>query len=144
MKLLVIFFLLKQRPNNRMYIDTQGYRVILIDGHQFKAHRLAWLYIYGEFPKKQIDHVNHDRSDNKISNLRDVTNQENHKNRGLNKNNTSGVNGVAWNKQLNKWIAYIIVASKRKHLGVFVEMKEAVLARQKANKEYGFHFNHGK
>ena len=81
---------------------TNGYFTIRINWRQYKAHRLAWLYVYGVWPKGQIDHINHNTTDNRIANLREVTNQENHRNMSLSKNNTSGVTGVYWGKQLEK------------------------------------------
>ncbi len=124
-------------------IDKEGYRVIKIKNKLYKAHRLAWLFIYGRMPIGQIDHINHNRDDNRIENLRVVNNQENQKNRLINKNNKSGVNGVFWNKLSNKWQARIRVNSKAIHLGLFSTLDEAIEVREQANIKYGFHQNHG-
>jgi len=125
-------------------IDTNGYISIGILNEQYRAHRLAWLYVYGEFPKNHLDHINHDKLDNRISNLREVTNKTNHKNRTKNSNNTSGITGVSWNKLNKKWFAQIIIDKKNIYLGSFIEFHEAVNARKNAEVLYGFHKNHGK
>ena len=75
-------------------IDAYGYLIIKIKGVQYKSHRLAWLYMYGEMPKGVIDHINGIRTDNRKSNLRDVTQKENCKNRVGNINKETGVIGV--------------------------------------------------
>lgn len=124
-------------------VTDGGYITISIGGEVFRAHRLAWLYMYGEFPKNEIDHINHNRADNRICNLRDVTRKENGKNRALSKNNKSGVCGVSWYKAGNKWQAGIKIDHRRIHLGHFTKFHEAVNARKNAEVLYGFHENHG-
>ena len=99
--------------------DANGYRTIRIDKRIYLAHRLAWLYINGQFPSAYIDHVNGDPSDNRIANLRCATRSENMRNRKHNSNNTSGFKGVSWNKSVKKWQAAIRLNGKRHHLGVF-------------------------
>ncbi len=129
-------------------LDKAGYRSISItvDGRKklYYSHRLAWLYEYGVWPKGQIDHINHNRSDNRLCNLREADNTTNHKNRTINKNNTSGITGVYWNKNHKKWRAKIIVSGKNIHLGLFTDKNEAICARLHANRLYKFHANHGK
>ena len=83
--------------------DSSGYILISVDGEKYYAHRLAWLYMYGEFPKNSIDHINKIKDDNHLYNLRDVTSIENQRNRFLNINNKSGFLGVSWYKPLSKW-----------------------------------------
>jgi len=124
--------------------EKNGYRVIRLKGKKYKAHRLAWLYIYGKFPDDQIDHINHIRNDNRISNLRSVTRSENLKNQSMFKNNTSGFSGVKWDKRDKVWKSQIGVNGKRIHLGEFTDKQDAIKARKEANIKYGFHENHGK
>lgn len=119
-----------------------GYRKIVINGRKYYAHRLAFLYMNGEMPK-YVDHINRDSDDNCWSNLRETTNQDNCRNQGLSKNNTSGANGVYFDKRRGKWIARIKVDYKYKFLGSFEDINDAVSARQAANIEYGFADNHG-
>jgi hypothetical protein len=99
----------------------------------------------GEFPAKglDIDHINHDREDNQIKNLRVVTRSDNMRNAGKSKGNTSGATGVCWSKQNNKWKAQIGVAGGNKNLGFFTNKDEAIEARAEANIKYNFHTNHG-
>lgn len=98
----------------------------------------------GSWPKEQIDHINHVRSDNRWINLREATNQENCKNRSISIRNKSGVVGVRWTKGKTKWAAYIHVNSKDKYLGFFFDKFEAICARKSAENKHGFHANHGR
>ena len=123
---------------------SNGYARIWIDGKDYMAHRLAWLYMYGAFPQNQIDHINGNPLDNRILNLRDVDQAENHKNKRRQSNNSSGVTGVRWNKQAGKWVAYINVDGKQIYFGLFEDFFEAVCARKSAENKYGFHENHGR
>lgn len=124
-------------------ISSHGYIRISINKKRYQAHRLAWLYVYGEFPKDQIDHVNHIKTDNRIANLRCVSSQENNKNSSKRKDNTSGHVGVVWHKHLNKWQAQIKVNQKNIYLGLFEDLSEAIGARKQAEINYNFHNNHG-
>jgi len=121
----------------------QGYIRIKIDGEMYSAHRLAWLYVYGEWPKHETDHINHDRQDNRIENLRSVTRHQNARNRTLRSDSTSGVVGVNWFKRNQKWGARIFKNGKFVFLGLFERFEDAVEARKNASVEYGFHQNHG-
>jgi hypothetical protein len=120
------------------------YRQVTIDYRTYFTHRLAWLYVYGEWPKDYIDHINGDRLDNRIANLRDVTNQENHHNRRLHRSNKAGVSGVYLIARSGKWTARITVACKPIHLGNFNSKDEAITARLTAERRYGYHPNHGR
>ena len=84
-----------------------GYLSIQLQSRPQLAHRLAWLYVYGSWPKDQLDHINRNRSDNRISNLREVSNKQNMQNASKPSNNTSGHPGVYWHKQRSKWVAQI-------------------------------------
>lgn len=133
------------KRNQRLAGSTnkvQGYRSIHIKGKNYKCSRLAWLYVYGAMPTHQIDHINHVRGDNRISNLREVTNQENQRNRRYT-GNSSGVIGVCLDKTRNKWKPHIKVDGKLINLGRFDKLEDAVKVRRLAEVEYGFHTNHG-
>ena len=108
---------------------SHGYIHIMISGKNYKAHRLAWLYVYGYFPEHDIDHIDRDPSNNKIDNLRHATHQCNIRNIGLQCNNTSGIKGVHWHKQHDKWHAQIMVNNKNHYLGLFTDFTEAVCTR---------------
>lgn len=113
-----------------------GYLNIMVCSRKYQAHRLAWLHHFGEWPKLTIDHINRDRSDNRIVNLREVTNKQNGQNRSKSSNNTSGHPGVYWNKQNSKWRATITHNQKYIHLGYFSILEDAVAARKAAEKLY--------
>lgn len=121
-----------------------GYIEISINNKRYYAHRLAWLIYYGFWPECQIDHINGVRDDNRICNLRIATNMQNQYNAKKPKNNTSGVKGVYWQKQVKKWQAYCDVNGKRYHLGLFSDIERARLSvmkfREKMHKEF---CNHG-
>ena len=116
-----------------------GYRVIRINNRNYYVHRLVWLYTHGQFPKNQIDHINRIRDDNRIDNLREVTNAQNHQNRGLSPQNKSGVCGVTWHKQDKKWRAYIKLKGKSIHLGQYDNIKDAIVARKQGELIYHPH-----
>lgn len=128
-------------------VTSGGYRDIKMllggKGRVFRAHRLAWFYVYGEFPKLHIDHINHDRADNRISNLREVTQRENQRNQSMYKNNTSGYNGVFFRKQVEKYEARVRVDGRLMFLGYFKKIEDAAQAVKEAREHYGFHVNHG-
>ena len=114
--------------------NGQGYVRIYVDGHGYKAHRLAWLYVHGEWPK-HIDHVNGDRADNRIDNLRSVNQQQNNMNLPVYKNNTSGLRGVSFYKRTGRWKAQIQASGKKIGLGYFDTPDEAHAAYVSAAEE---------
>lgn len=118
-------------------VQTHGYRAISVCGKLYRAHRLAWLYVHGEFPKNQIDHINGNRDDNRIDNLRVVTAKEN----ACNKRNPQGSNpylGVTKKKRRDKykWCARIMINQKPKHLGYFDSAEDAKNAYLLAKSQY--------
>ena len=122
-------------------LRSDGYRIIGINGWNCLTARLIWFYAHGSFPVN-IDHINHRRDDNRLVNLRDVTQAENCRNKSKRSNNTSGVTGVSWNKAARKWCARIQVNSKQIYLGSFNNIADAITARADAKVEFGFHCNH--
>ena len=124
-------------------LNVDGYLQINYKGTVMKAHRLAWLFMSGEWPKGQIDHINHKRDDNRFINLRVVNNLINHKNRPIQSNNTSGFVGVSFYKRVNKWTAHIYFNKKHIFLGYFDNKEDAIFCRKEANIKYGYHENHG-
>ena len=121
------------------------YKQRKIDGRMYYVHRLVWEEANGPIPEGMtIDHINGDRFDNTLSNLRMVTQQENTKNSAKNKTNTSGVSGVSWCKRRSKWRAYVRVSYNQITLGTYVDWFDAVCARMSANNSHGFHANHGR
>lgn len=116
------------------WVDSHGYRLLGMDGRKYKAHRVAWLLVYGEWPKSQLDHINRDRADNRIANLREVTNAENGQNAKPRTDGKSGVVGVHFLKNCNRWWAYINTNRERVTVGYFESFEEAVAARADAKK----------
>ena len=123
---------------------SDGYLRIKFSGQRVFAHRLAWLFMYGRMPKDQIDHIDGDRTNNRITNLREVDHKTNHRNLRISPFNTSGVMGVGWHKPDQRWQARIKVDGLLMHLGNFADWFDAVCARKAAEAVYGFHKNHGK
>lgn len=111
---------------------------------KYLAHRLAWYLYYGKEPIDQIDHINQNKKDNRIINLRCVSNRDNHRNMPIQKNNTIGIVGVHFIKHKQRWVSYIKVNRKRFHLGTFSDFFEACCRRRSEENKIGFHMNHGK
>ena len=116
--------------------DSNGYRTIRLDDVLYLEHRLAVLYMIGEWPKATVDHINGERADNRWTNLREATWSQNLANRSPNKNNTSGAKGVWWNKRRSKWTAAVTVDRKAIHLGYFLTVGSAEAAYKEAAKRY--------
>ena len=125
-------------------LHKQGYLRGRVFNKTYAAHRVVWAIHYGEWPDGEVDHINGQPGDNRICNLRCVSHKENGRNVKRFQNNTSGITGVAWNGQFQKWVAYITVDGKRRHLGVFDDFNEAASARKLAQQQHGFHPNHGR
>jgi hypothetical protein len=123
-----------------------GYRNrhIWVDGKKYLEHRVVWLIVTGEFPKLEIDHLDHDGTNNRFENLREATRKENGRNRKVNRDNTTGTVGVSWNRFRSRFVACIRVDGRLIHLGSFKSFDAAVECRKSANAAYGFHSNHGK
>jgi hypothetical protein len=128
-------------------LTEKGYQSLYFNGRNYRCHRAAWFLHYGEWPSGDIDHIDHNRTNNVISNLRVVTPLGNGWNHSLHSNNKSGCSGVSWDKSKNSgkgsWLARIKVKGKIIHIGCFDDKDEAIVARMAAQKKYGFHPNHG-
>lgn len=122
--------------------NGSGYRVGKIDGVKLHAHRVVWAMRYGDWPE-EIDHEDHDRSNNRIENLKDGSHTANLRNARRSKRNTSGVTGVTWDSLRGLWYASIKAGGRTKSLGRFTRFDSAVAARKAAEREYNFHPNHG-
>lgn len=106
-------------------ITNHGYIQIRLLGKMYSAQRLAWLYVYGDFPNLSIDHINRNKTDNMISNLRLATKSQNAQNTTICSINKSGYKGVSWCKRENKWRACIKLNGKYKSLGYHLTKEQA-------------------
>lgn len=116
------------------YITDNGYCVINIDHkrNRYRAHRLAWLYMTGEWPRGDIDHINGDRLDNRWSNLREATRSQNLGNSRIPSTNKSGFKGVSFDGRRNKWLAQITIDGVHYHLGRYDKAEDAAQAYREA------------
>ena len=105
-------------------VKKHGYLMIGFGGKRHLAHRLAWFYVHGVWPEHEIDHINRNRLDNRLVNLRCATRSENAKNVGARVKSSSGLKGVSWDKAHEKWRAQTRINGKKKYIGLF-DTKEA-------------------
>jgi hypothetical protein len=123
-------------------IGTHGYLVIAVKGRSYLAHRLAWFYMHGEWPKDLIDHVNGVKVDNRFVNLRECSKSQNGQNSKARKS-FSGVKSVEWHTGAGKWRVRMEVAGKRHHIGFFVCLEQAeqaaIAARERLHGEFARH-----
>lgn len=123
------------------HLRKDGRDVIMLDGKSYYSHRLAWLAIYGVMPQL-IDHKNMDVRDNRISNLRIACKSTNSCNRPLNVQNKSGVKGISWSSQSQKWAASFKFLGKNYHVGLFKDIQDAKNALVKKREEIQGEFAH--
>lgn len=121
-------------------VDGRGYCQAVVLYRHYNAHRIIWFYHYGEWPNGQVDHINGIRTDNRLANLRVVSQAENLRNTKRRVNNSSGTSGVSWNPLTKTWRVRV----PNKEIGSFQKKQDAVAARKAAEVEYGFHPNHGR
>lgn len=124
-------------------VTKNGYRCGRIFDKTYFAHRVCWVLAAGEWPADDIDHINGDRADNRLENLRSTTRTHNNRNRRRSSNNTSGVTGVSWHAASRSWHAVIVIAGKQISLGYFKTLAPAEAARRAANAKHGFAGRHG-
>jgi len=117
-------------------LNDKGYLKVTIDGVHWPATHLIWLYMTGEWPKHQIDHIDNRKLNNRWNNLRLATNSQNNMNKGLRSDNSSGHKGVHWDSWKGKWKAEIYVSGKKISLGVYVDKEEAAKAYTEASLKY--------
>jgi hypothetical protein len=99
--------------------DGKGYWQISVYRQLYRSHRLIWLMYYGRWPTDLIDHIDQNKDNNRIENLREVTDGQNKQNKPIQKSNTSGFPGVHWHTQRGKWCAQCKLNGKRTHIGLF-------------------------
>jgi hypothetical protein len=119
-------------------VGKNGYVYINVGGKLYLGHRVAWFFVHGVEPEGHIDHINRDRADNRLANLRDCPTKQrgNGQNTRVRPNNTSGFTGVHWFKRISKWQVYINIDGKRKSLGYYADLEDAKAAYAKAKAKY--------
>lgn len=120
-------------------VHKTGYRYIAVDGVSYKAHRLAWVYVYGVPPADLLDHKDRCPDNNAIDNLREATHAENQQNKQVYRNNRSGCKGVSWHAHTKRWRARIQTGGTNRLLGYFKEFDDAVNARTLAEQQMHSH-----
>ena len=133
----------KHSNKEALTVNCRGYRRGRVLGDSYLAHRIAWAVYHGWWPEYEVDHINRNRSDNRIKNLREATRTENTRNKTIQLNNKSGFCGVRFHKKDKKWTASIGVHRKLIHLGNFTDIEDAIVARKSAEIEHGFFSGHG-
>ena len=121
------------------HLTLEGYVSVSISRTKYQAHRLAWFYLHGVWPKNQLDHINRIKNDNRIINLREATASENHQNIGLQSNNTSGYKGISWRNDIGKWCVRIYLKREQNTIGYFKSLDDAVAARKQAEEQLHSH-----
>ena len=119
------------KPCGQRTNRPDGYAAVGVGKRTLYAHRIIYAIMHGKMPL-EVDHINGNRIDNRIENLRDVSSAENSHNSKMFKSNASGFPGVYWYTQRQKWMAYICIDNRKIHLGYFENFEEAVQARKKA------------
>lgn len=124
-------------------IGKLGYLSVQINKKKYKTHRLVFLYHYGYLPK-EIDHIDNDKTNNNVDNLRQASRSDNMKNMGFHSKNKSGFKGVNWHKASNRWTVQLMVENKKKYFGIYQDLELADLVAQEARNKYHKNFaNHG-
>jgi hypothetical protein len=124
-------------------LNDRGYWIITIGNRIYRAHRIIFLYHYGYLPT-EIDHIDNDRLNNKIENLRPATRSQNLTNKGLSNKNTSGAKNVSWDKSRNKWEVQMYVNKKKTFVGRFDDLEVAkTMAIAFRKQHHGEFANHG-
>lgn len=127
----------KCTPGSRAGSVTRyGYLKICLNHKNYMAHRVAWLIVNGEWPKSELDHINGNRLDNRICNLREATPHQNQANKGMRSDNTSGVKGVTWDKSRGKWMAAISFYGRHVFLGRYSTINAAEKAYNEGAERY--------
>lgn len=128
------------------YTSNEGYlySIIRVLRKPLREHNVVWLLHFGAWPEQELDHIDGNGLNNRVTNLRDVPHVQNNKNMRLNSRNKVGVSGVRWNKGKQKWQARIHHNYQDHWLGLFDVLEDAIAARKAAEIELGYHPNHGR
>jgi hypothetical protein len=138
------------RPSQRTFagdvtgvaVRKDGYCSVKIGRQSYKAHRLAWLYMTGEWPEHEVDHRDRNRANNVWRNLRAATKKQNQENRTPRRDSSSGVTGVLWSNRDQAWRATIVIEGRKRHIGTRKVLSEAVALRAAASRQHHTHSEH--
>lgn len=126
------------------WVNNMGYSCVVFGGKTYLAHRVIWRMIYGEWPDFHLDHVNGNKTDNRLSNLRASSPKHNAKNMKIRADNTSGVGNISWHKQRKKWCVRMRnEVGVYKHYGLFEDIEEAIKVRNAIASSNGYSERHG-
>lgn len=114
------------------WLHASGYVYVGLNGRSYKAHRLAWMYVYGKDPQGLLDHKNRDKTDNRICNLRVVTDGQSNQNKQVYRNNQTGHKGVGWHAPRKRWRVRIQHEGRVLLVGYYPTLEHAVAARRAA------------
>lgn len=117
-------------------LDSDGYIVIRINYEIYFSHRLAWILMTGKWPKSGLDHIDGNPINNKISNLREVNQSQNNCNAKIRRDNSSGLRGVTWDKERNKWQVQLSINKKRVFYARYDSLEDAKISYKKASEKY--------
>jgi hypothetical protein len=121
------------------WLHKAGYVYIGLGGRNYKAHRLAWMYVYGVDPAGLLDHRDRDKTNNRIANLREVTDGQNNQNKQVYRNNASGHKGIGWYARRNAWRVRIQHEGAVHLIGFFKDIPSAIAARKAAEQALHTH-----
>ena len=116
-------------------VARRGYIQIMVNGRLYLGHRLAWLWMTGNWPDDEVDHIDRDPSNNRWDNLRAATSSQSKINTGLRRDNQSGHKGVHWSSRRQKWCAEVWLNGKKHTYGYFASIEDAVAARELGAKQ---------
>lgn len=125
-----------KKGSSPTHINNSGYLMVCVNAKQYLVHRIIYLMHHGTLPD-MIDHIDRNKLNNRIENLREADKEVNSWNRDLQRNNTSGYRGVSWSKVSEKWHSYIKIKGKRIHLGLFDDKEEAHIKYEEARIKFG-------
>jgi hypothetical protein len=125
-------------------LRPNGHRQVSVGGTLILSHRVAWALHSGEWPTDTLDHINGDRADNRIINLRQASMLDQVRNRAQQRKSRNPYLGVRWRADFRKWAVEIGMSNRTLYIGSFACLEDAIAARHEAEKQYGFHPNHGR
>lgn len=130
--------------NSRAGSETaNGYRTLFFQGKKYQEHHVVWCIVHGQFPTLQIDHIDQNRSNNRISNLREVTQSENSRNRARARFTRLDEVGIWYCRRRRKYVAEITLNGKKVYQKTFDDIDDAISQRKAKALQLGFHENHG-